>query len=104
MYYEDGYALLERTELKENFMDLMVTVEDLGEYLLKNKIIKNAMAWNFAENIKRKAQDIIRRIILLLQNKMHKDYRTFQVFAVDFTLDRNMHLWVADIKYNPLYS
>lgn len=104
VYYEDGYALLERSELKENFMDLMITVEDLGEYLLKNKIIKNSMAYNFAENIKKKAQDIIRRVILLSKNKLLKDGRMFQVFAFDFILDKNMKLWVADVKYNPLYS
>jgi len=84
VYFEEGYALLERTELKENFMELQTSVEELGEYLLKNKMIKTAMAYNFAENINKKAKDIIRRVILLAKNSFYKDSRTFQVYAIDF--------------------
>ena len=62
------------------------------------------MAHNFTENIKKKAQDIIRRVILLAQNSFYKDSRTFQVYAIDFIQDKNMRLWVHDIKFNPLYS
>ena len=76
VYYEEGYVLLEKNFNRENFMDLLVSYEDLATYLFKHVLffvlIKKQIvtsSYGFVRDITSKIQDIIRKIIFLSQSE-----------------------------------
>lgn len=68
--------LLEKNFNRENFMDLLVSYEDLATYLFKHVLffvlIKKQIvtsSYGFVRDITSKIQDIIRKIIFLSQSE-----------------------------------
>lgn len=102
VYYENGYALLEKTEEKESFMDLMINIDDMATYFYKHQMV-SSVEW-FKENFRKKSEDVSRKLVYLTRDKFLEDGRLFQIFALDFIMDTNFNIWLTDIKYNPNYS
>lgn len=42
--------------------------------------------------------------MVFIKKRFLEDGRVFQLFAFDFILDKDMNLWLTDIKTNPNYS
>jgi len=61
VYYENGYALLERVDSKESFMDLVANLEDVANYFVKHGYSESVK--EFVDNFAEKSKDAIRKII-----------------------------------------
>lgn len=102
VYYENGYALLEKIDTKESFMDLIIPLEDMADFFVKHGHVNSVK--DFVDNFVEKSKDAMRKVIFYSKDNFLKDGRVFQLKAFDFIIDKNMNIWLVDIKINPMYS